>query len=276
MRKPERPSRRLPAAGRPCLRYGTLAIAGFALGACGGQTAATGAAADQVNDPYESTNRFFYSVDDKLDRYALKPVAEGYIYVVPSPVRGSVHNVLSNLASPVLFADDVSQANPRRAGDTFMRFIINSTVGGLGAFDVATGWGYPHHDTDFGVTLALWGVPSGPFLYLPVLGPSSPRAVAGYGADIALDPFTWVPRGYGLLTFNWARNGVNVIDVRSRLIPDLDKVKAGALDPYATFRSLYQQNLASKIEAARHDEPGTPPLWVTPAIQPGEPSQSGK
>jgi phospholipid-binding lipoprotein MlaA len=215
----------------------------------------------QTNDPLEPTNRFFYDVNDKLDRYTLKPVAQGYVAVVPAPVRTGVHNVLTNLSSPVLFADDVSQGNPRRAGDTFMRFLINSTAGGLGIFDPATGWGYPAHDTNFGVTLALWGVPSGPYLYLPLLGPSSPRAAAGFAADIALDPFTYVPRGYGLLTLNWARYGLGLVDTRSRYLTDLDRVKAGALDPYATFRSLYRQNLDTQIEAARHDRPATPPSW---------------
>ncbi len=216
---------------------------------------------EQTNDPYEPANRFFYNLDDKLDRYTLKPIAQGYVYVVPSPVRGGVHNVLANLSSPVLLADDVTQANPRRAGDTFMRFVINSTAGGLGVFDVATGWGYPSHDSTFGVTLALWGVPAGPYLYLPVLGPSSPRAAVGYGVDIAFDPFTYVPRGYGLLTLNWARYGLTLIDLRSRHLTDLDAAKKSALDPYATFRSLYRQNLESQIEAARHDGPATPPAW---------------
>lgn len=220
---------------------------------------------DQTNDPLEPTNRFFYDVNDKIDRYSIKPLSEGYVYVVPVPVRTGVHNWLANLASPVLFADDVSQANPRRAGDTFMRFVINSSVGGLGVFDVATGWGYPSHGTNFGVTLALWGVPSGPYLYLPVLGPSSPRAAAGFGAEIAFDPFTYVPRGYGLLTLNWARTALNGLDLRSRYANDLDHVKAGALDPYATFRSLYRQNTASDIEAARHDKPATPPAWALPS-----------
>jgi phospholipid-binding lipoprotein MlaA len=245
----------------------------LALGACAGQQAGTNADSDQNTDPYESTNRFFYSVDDKLDRYALKPLAQGYIAVLPAPVRGSVHNALANLTSPVLFGDDISQGNARRAGTTLFRFVVNSTIGGLGLFDVASSWGIPGHETDFGVTLAVWGIPSGPFLYLPLLGPSSPRALVGYGADIALDPFTWVPRDHGLLTFNAARNGLSIIDLRARLIPDLDRVKAGALDPYATYRSLYEQNLASKIEAARHDSTGATQLKPSPAVQPGQPTQ---
>ena len=126
---------------------------------------------------------------------------------------------------------------------------------------MASGWGYPTHTTSFGVTLALWGVPSGPYLYLPLLGPSSPREAVGYGVDTALDPFSYVPRGYGLKTFNWARTGVTLIDVRSRLLGDVDAAKKSALDPYATFRSLYRQNFDSEIEAARHDRPATPPAW---------------
>ncbi len=239
----------------------------FVLAGCASRPPATDRDAtaeyEQTNDPLEPTNRFFYGVNDKIDRYTLKPISEGYVYVVPVPVRTGIHNALANLSSPVLFADDVSQGNPRRAGDTFMRFLINSSAGGLGIFDVATGWGYPSHSTNFGVTLALWGVPSGPYLYLPVLGPSSPRAATGFAAEVALDPFTYVPRGYGLLTFNWARTGLNAVDLRSRYASDIDHVKAGALDPYATFRSLYRQNTNSSIEAARHDEPATPPAWAS-------------
>ncbi len=238
-----------------------LALAAFALAACATKPPASDVEAtqdyQQTNDPLEPTNRFFYRVSDTLDRYTLKPVAQAYVYVFPNPVRTGVHNVLANLSSPVLFADDVSQANPRRAGDTFMRFLINSTAGGLGIFDVATGWGYPAHDTNFGITLALWGVPSGPYLFLPLLGPSSTRAATGFGVDIALDPFTYVPRGYGLLTLNWARFGVGAVDARSRHLGDLETVKAGALDPYATIRSLYRQNLESEIAAARQDRRGS-------------------
>ncbi len=214
---------------------------------------------DQTNDPIEPTNRFFYGVNDTIDRYSLKPIAEAYVYVTPTPVRTGVHNFLANLGSPVLLANDVAQASPKRAGDTFMRFVINSTAGVLGVFDVAKDVGYTAHDTGFGVTLGVWGVPTGPYLYLPILGPSSPRGVTGYAADVALDPFTYVPHGYGLKTFNWARFGMSAIDTRAALLPDLDKVKANALDPYATIRSLYRQHTESEVEAARAARDGTTP-----------------
>lgn len=216
---------------------------------------------EQTNDPLEPTNRVFYKVDDTLDTYALKPVAQAYVYVTPQPVRTGLHNVLANLGSPVLFVNDVSQAKPRRAGDTFMRFLINSTAGVGGIFDVAKSAGYPGHDTDGNITLALWGVPDGPFLYLPVLGPSSPRAATGYMMDVAADPFTYVPHGYGLKTMNWARYGLGVVDERANLLTDLDKVKSGALDPYATFRSLYRQHVQSEVEATKADNRSTTPDW---------------
>ena len=217
----------------------------------------------QKNDPLEPTNRFFYRVDDTLDTYALRPVAQAYVYVLPTPVRSGVHNVLANLSSPVLFADDVLQAKPRRAGDTFMRFLINSSAGALGIFDVAARVGYPAHAADFGETLALWGVPAGPFLFLPVLGPTNPRDAGGFGVDSALDPFFYVPRGIGLLTLNWARAGVGAVDSRSRVLGDVASVKKTALDPYATFRSLYRQHRASQIQDVRADTRSTPPDWVT-------------
>jgi phospholipid-binding lipoprotein MlaA len=251
---------------RPHFRLAASMGVALVLAGCAGKPAVTDQAAagddEQVNDPYESTNRFFYGVNDKIYAYSIRPLAQGYIYVTPHPVRTGVSNALANLSSPALFANDVAQANPRRAGDTFMRFVINSTVGVVGVFDVAKSVGYRGHDTDFGVTLGLWGVPEGPFLYLPVLGPSSPRGVAGYAANVALDPFTYVPHGYGLVTFNWARFGLTAVDTYATLMPDLDKVKANALDPYATFRSLYRQHVQSQIDESRNDNRLTPPDWT--------------
>lgn len=215
----------------------------------------------QTNDPLEPTNRVLYAINDALDGVILHPLAVGYINAVPSPVRRSVHNALSNLDTPVLLANDMMEGKPRRAGDTFMRFVINTTVGVGGFFDPATSFGYPAHDADFGITMALWGVPEGPFLYLPVLGPSDPRDAAGYGVDVGLDPFTWVGNGFLVSDLYIVRYGLTAVDVRSSLIPDLDKVKEQALDPYATFRSLYRQHRKAQIDAARNDNRETTPDW---------------
>jgi phospholipid-binding lipoprotein MlaA len=216
-----------------------------------------------TNDPLEPTNRFFYRVSNTVDAYTLKPVAQGYVWAVPLPVRTGVHNVLSNLASPATFFNDVFETKPRRAGDTFMRFLINSTVGVAGVFDVAKGWGYKAHDADGGITLASWGVPEGPYLFLPVLGPSSPRDLTGFGVDIALQPLNYVPRGYGLITLNWALYGIGIVDARARVLNDLDQIKRDSLDPYATLRSLYRQHRAAEVEAMRNDHRATVPDWYS-------------
>jgi len=229
-----------------------------------------------TNDPLEPTNRVFYAINNGLDTVLLRPLALGYRYVVPAPVRTGVHNVLANIGLPVQLANDMLEGKPHRAGDTTMRFLINTTAGGLGIFDVATKWGYPDHDADFGMTLALWGVPEGPFLFLPVLGPSDPRDAAGFGADILLDPFTWVGgNGTGWTAFHWSRYGLGAVDARERVLDALDEIKKTALDPYATFRSLYDQHRAQVIDTVRHDNRSTPPSWYPqPVPATGEPSDA--
>ncbi len=241
-----------------------LAATLFGLGAC----ATKPAPGDQVatdeyreaDDPLEPTNRFFYRINDGIDTYVLRPVAVAYRDVVPGAVRRPIHNVLTNISSPVVFANDVLQAKSQRAGTTMMRFLINSTVGVAGIFDVATDLGYPAHGADFGTTLALWGVGSDPFLFLPVLGPSNPRDAGGFGANIVLDPLTWASFG-GSTAVGVTRFGVGAVDARERAIDPIDSVKKTALDPYATFRSLYRQNRASEIDKVRDDNAATVPAW---------------
>ncbi len=224
---------------------------------------------NERHDPLEPTNRVFYQVNSALDRNLLHPVASGYLSVVPGTVRTHLHNTLSNLGNPVQFANDVLQGHPRKAGNTFMRLLINTTVGAAGVFDVASGWGFPDHDTDAGLTLAVWGIPDGPFLFLPVLGPSNPRDGIGYGANTVLDPFTWVSFG-GSATFGWARYGTGAVDTRARLLPETDSIEKTALDPYATYRTLYQQHRNGEVEQARSDLPATVPAWYQ--TRPGQPN----
>jgi len=210
-----------------------------------------------TNDPLEPTNRVIYEINDGIDTVILRPVALAYRTLVPEIARTGVRNVLDNLASPVVLANDMLQGKPKRAGDTFMRLVLNTTIGLGGIFDVATGMGWPAHASDFGITLAVWGVEDGPYVYLPLFGPSNPRDTVGRGVDIAADPFSWIgpraiPRAAG-----YARTGTNVVDTRSRLIDDLDRLKETALDPYATIRSLYRQNRRATIEQVIADDRGT-------------------
>jgi phospholipid-binding lipoprotein MlaA len=215
----------------------------------------------EANDPLEPTNRVFYEINNGLDTVILRPAAQAYRFLVPQPVRLSVHNLISNLSTPVLLGNDMLQGKPRRAGDTAMRFVINTTAGVLGLFDVAADWGYPAHDAGFGTTLALWGLPEGPFLFLPVLGPSNPRDAVGFGTDIVMDPFTWVGQGAAVVAVSWTRTAMSAVDTRERVLDPVDSVKKTALDPYATFRSLYRQHRESEIAAVRNDNRATVPVW---------------
>jgi phospholipid-binding lipoprotein MlaA len=245
-----------------------LAVAAIGLSACATKPPASDpeALADyrQTNDPLEPTNRVFYAINNGLDTALLRPAAVAYRYAVPEPVRNGVHNVLSNLGTPIQLSNDMLEGKPRRAGDTFMRFLINSTVGVVGIFDVAKKWGYPNHDADFGMTLASWGVSEGPFLFLPVLGPSDPRDAIGFGVDIAFNPFTWLgtgPNHPGWTAYKWSSYAFNAIDTRERVLDATDSIKKTALDPYATFRSLYRQHRRAQIEEMRNDHRATVPVW---------------
>jgi phospholipid-binding lipoprotein MlaA len=229
---------------------------------------------EETNDPLEPTNRVLYAFNNGVDTVILRPAAQAYRFVVPGRVRTGIHNMLTNLGTPVELSNDMLQGKPRRAGDTTMRFMINTTVGVLGFFDFAKDWGYPDHDSDFGMTLALWGLPEGPFLFLPVLGPSDPRDAVGLGVNVAMDPFTWVGKGAAVRALDWSRFAINAMDQRERHLDDIDSIKKTALDPYATFRSLYRQHRRAQIDDARNDRRATIPAWFPQPVAPDTVSYS--
>ena len=250
------------------------ALAGLALAGCASVPPKSHPAARaeymRTDDPLEPTNRVMYKVNNVLDAALLRPAAVAYKDVLPDPAREGVHNVLTNLATPMTLANDMLSGRPRRAGTSFMRFLINTTLGGLGLFDVAAKLGYPAHSTDFGETLAIWGVPEGPYLYLPVFGPSDPRDALGEGVGIAGDPFGWVGTGTAVTALRWGRTGLSALDARSRVLGEISAVKRTALDPYATFRSLYRQHRRAQIAKLRDATGGTVPAWY-PAPQGSHP-----
>ncbi|HAH10601.1 MAG TPA: hypothetical protein DCL54_09095 [Alphaproteobacteria bacterium] len=196
---------------------------------------------EDANDPYEDINRAFFGLNEVLDDIFLRPAAVTYRAVIPQYGRDRVRNVLNNLDSPVVFANDVLQGEGDRAGTTVMRFLLNSTFGVLGIWDVATDWGFPFHDEDFGQTLAVWGVDEGPYWYVPLLGPSNPRDSVGRLVDIGLDPVTYVTWGDDYEWVPFARTAINIIDLRSRNIETLDAIERDSIDYYASVRSLYRQ-----------------------------------
>ncbi|GAA0554937.1 phospholipid-binding lipoprotein MlaA [Rhizomicrobium palustre] len=204
------------------------------------------------NDPYEPTNRAITRLNTKIDNNFAKPVAKAYNYVVPQPARTGVHNFLTNLDKPVVFANDVLQGEGSRAGQTMFRFVVNTTLGIGGLVDAASMIGIPDHDEDFGQTLGVYGVGEGPYLVLPFMGPNPPRDLAGRVADTFMDPTTYI-RFHGSDTWYAVRSGVSILDFRARNIDTLDQIERTSIDVYATTRSLYRQYRNSEIRNGMPD-----------------------
>jgi phospholipid-binding lipoprotein MlaA len=198
------------------------------------------------NDPWEATNRDFFDFDIKLDHAVLLPTAKFYRDVVPEPARDGVHNALTNLNSPVIFANDVLQGDGEKATSTLGRFVINSTVGVGGLIDVAAKAGIPGHDNDFGITLGKAGAAEGSYLVLPFAGPKPPRDLVGTGVDYAFDPINYIDWG-GANLFQLVRGGMSVIDDRTNNIDKIESIERSSIDFYATTRNLYRQYRNSQI-----------------------------
>jgi len=198
----------------------------------------------EVYDPLEPMNRYFFDVNYALDALFLKPVAEIYRGTLPYPVRDSVRNFLTNLSQPVYFINNVLQGEFNRAGDNMGAFFINTLWGVGGLFDAAQ---LNTHEEDMGQTFAVWGAPEGPYLVIPVLGPNTTREAIGGVGDYFIDPVNIVSDNndwdYVPVTL-WVVNG---IDARSRAIESLDEIEKNSIDFYATIRSLYRQNRANLI-----------------------------
>jgi phospholipid-binding lipoprotein MlaA len=236
----------------------TLTLAGCATPSNNPQAEA--AEAEDFNDPLEDTNRAIFDFNQVVDRNVLVPVAKAYRTVLPDPVRDSLRDFLRNLREPLIFANDALQGEFERAGQTFARFTLNSTLGVGGLIDVAGRWGeLPYHEDDLGLTFGVWGIPEGPYLVIPVLGPSTPRDLTGQVAEGFGDPFNYIVTGnpYTLYWIPFVRGGVAGIDQRSRYIETLADIERTSLDYYATIRSLYRQRRAALI---RHEkEQNLPP-----------------
>src|SRR3954449_12015255 len=240
-----------------------LAAIGLALVGCAAPGTGSGLSADQAaetaevefNDPLEELNRSIFGFNQTVDEVVLVPVAKGYRTAVPPPMRASVHDFLQNLNEPVIFANDVLQAQPVLAAKTLARLSVNSTVGVAGMFDVASRIGIPQHPNDMGVTFATWGIGEGPYLVAPVLGPTTPRDIAGQIGDSFLDPANYVAGQHHVWYAPLSRTVVSGIDLRSRYIEALADIEKTSLDYYATIRSLYRQRRAAEV---RHEDSGLP------------------
>lgn len=233
-------------------RLGICALAlALALGACatrpGDDDPEGQAEYREANDPFEPTNRVMFEVHEAIDRAVLQPIAEAYRDVLPQPVRTGIRNLLGNLRAPVILTNDLLQGNISRARITLARFMVNTTLGLGGLLDVARDWGVPSHSEDFGQTLAVWGAGEGFFMFVPLLGPSSPRDVAGQGVDFMFNPLTWLGQGILVDAAGWSRLGLTVVDTREALLEPIDQLRATSLDPYSTLRSAYRQRRGYEI-----------------------------
>ncbi|SOE62214.1 ABC-type transporter Mla maintaining outer membrane lipid asymmetry, lipoprotein component MlaA [Burkholderia sp. OK233] len=214
----------------------TVQIATFAL------AAATLAGCSTVQtptkgDPLEGLNRTIFTVNDKLDQYALKPVAKGYVWATPQPVRDSVTNFFSNIGDVYIAANNLLQLKITDGVEDIMRIVINTTFGVGGLFDVATLAKLPKHDNDLGLTLGHYGVPAGPYLVLPLFGPSTVRDAVGSIGNYYVNPLSYInPPG-----LTWALYGVNVINTRANLLNASDVLEGAALDKYSFVRNAYLQ-----------------------------------
>jgi phospholipid-binding lipoprotein MlaA len=237
-------------------------VAGLALGACAVPVAARAAGApdepaaaaplataaadpdsELVWDPFEPVNRAVFVFNDTLDQWVIDPVASGWNFALPHRVQLCISNFFENLLLPARFANDVLQAKPRAAFQDAGRFVINSWVGIGGLFDPASAGGIPKHTEDFGQTLGYWGVPAGPYLMLPILGPSSPRDAVGLAVDSVGAVQSFFVSYYILL----AAAAVDRINDRAMNLEEVRAERAAALDFYAAVRGAYTQYRANQV-----------------------------
>ena len=204
----------------------------------------------QIPDPWEGINRSFMKFTLAVDNAVIAPEVHAYRRYMPRVVQAAIRNVVYNLYEPRTFANDVLQLRFRRAGEATIRFAANSTVGLGGMIDVAGKTGLPAHEADFGQTLGRWGVPTGPYLFVPFYGPSDIRDGFGKLADAVGDPVAWTI-GDITTTFGQVRAGVDVAQARVDVDDTLESVRSSAVDPYATIRSGYSQNRAFMIDQAK-------------------------
>jgi phospholipid-binding lipoprotein MlaA len=213
------------------VRISALALAAAMLAGCATvQTPTKG-------DPLEGLNRTMFTFNDKVDQYALKPVAKGYVKITPQPVRDSVTNFFSNIGDVYVAANNLLQLKITDGVEDIMRIVINTVFGVGGLFDVATLAKLPKHDNDLGLTLGHYGVPAGPYLVLPLYGPSTVRDAVGSIGAYYINPLSYIhPDG-----LSWALYGVNLVNTRANLLGASDVLEGAALDKYSFVRNAYLQ-----------------------------------
>ncbi len=205
--------------------------------------------ADENDDPLEPINRVIFEFNEVVDDNILEPVAKGYKYVTPDPIEKGVSNFFSNLGEINTIANDLLQLKFQQAGKDSLRFLVNSTIGVLGIFDVATPLGLSKNKEDFGQTLGFWGVPNGPYLVLPFLGPSSFRDAPGSLVDYELSPIEQLHHEE-----RQALRLINIVETRAKLLRATKILDTAAKDKYIFIRESYLQKRESLVRDGENEE----------------------
>jgi phospholipid-binding lipoprotein MlaA len=200
-------------------------------------------------DPLESTNRRVFGFNRQVDKWFLDPLTKGYRFVFPKPVRAALSRMFVNLGSPKIIVNDFLQLEWKDTAVTTTRFVINTTIGIVGLFDVAAKMGLSGHESDFGQTLALAGTPSGPYLIFPFLGPSNVRDATGSFADVFFNPFVYFIAPINILIYS----GSSGLTERDRYFLELKALEDSSIDFYAALRSGYYQRRVGRIWGRRLD-----------------------
>lgn len=195
-------------------------------------------------DPWEGFNRGVFAFNEAIDKVLIKPVATGYEFIIPEPIRILVTNLFSNLSDVVIGVNDLLQGRGEQAFNDFGRVLINTTLGFGGLFDVAGNAGWYKSDNDFGVTFARWGASPGPYVVLPIVGPSNIRDTFGWAANIAASPLSFVVKDPTAYYTAW---GVNFINTRANLFPAEKIIEEAATDKYSYLRDAFMQNRLNLI-----------------------------
>jgi phospholipid-binding lipoprotein MlaA len=256
---PSRPDRAPAARGWRLLA--ALLMAGGALAGCATVPATAG---QDPRDPLERANRQVFEFNQAIDRTAIRPLAQAYVDYVPDPVRECVNNAFSNLREPSNAVNNLLQGKPSEAAQSAVRLIMNSTFGLAGCFDVVGDTGVPRHPEDFGQTLGVWGFGDGPYLVLPLLGPSSVRDTTGLGVETVLDPNFYI----GVPSIEYSLFAARVFNQRANLLP-ADALLDTALDRYLAVRDAYLQRRRNLV----YD--GFPPMELDPDMAPEPPAGEG-
>ena len=213
------------------------------------------ASGQKVNDPFIRFNRTIFAFNDTLNTYALRPIAHGYAKIVPRPVRNGITNAFDNAQFPVRFVNCVLQGKLKRSAQETGKFVVNSVAGFGGLMRVSdhiTGLANVPAE-DFGLTLGVWGIPAGPYLVVPLLGPSGCRDMVGFAGDYVIYPLNWHPVGiirhaFVSDTITGALSGTRTVNGLPKSVQDYDQMKAAAVDPYVAMRDAYISYRAARVK----------------------------